>query len=274
MNILSAKIQLLGFFLCCIFIIGCTHNVQADNEVFKRITEKGVLVVGMSGEQPPYNFVTSKGGIIGFDVGLAEELANSLGVKMEIALMPFPELLNALQENKVDVIISAFSISEQRRQKVSFVGPYAQVGKSLLTTKKTLARIRNSTGFNHAQVNLTALENSTSVTLAQERLEKANLTTVIHYEDAVLAVLSGQADALIADLSICDLLLIRDNSTELTKLNEPLAVEEIGIALNKNEPLLENKLTEKLQQLQKSGELQKHHQKWFNNGGWLNLLPY
>ncbi len=134
-------------------------------------------------------------------------------------------------------------------------------------------RIRNSTGFNHAQVNLVALENSTSITLAQERLEKANLKTVTHYEDAVLAILSGQADALIADQTICDLLVMRDRNSDLTKLKEPLAVEEIGIAVNKNEPLLESRLTEQLQLIQKSGELQKKHQKWFNNGGWLNLLP-
>ncbi|WP_028864527.1 transporter substrate-binding domain-containing protein [Psychromonas aquimarina] len=273
MNILPVRIPLLGFFLCSIFIIFFSHSAQADNETFKRISENGVLVVGMSGEQPPYNFVTNKESIIGFDVELAEQLADSLGVKMQIALMPFPELLNALQENRVDLIISGFSISEQRLQKVDFVGPYARVGKSLLTSKKTLDRIRNSTGFNHANVNLVALENSTSITLARERLSEADLQTVTHYEDAVLAILSGQADALIADLTICDLLVIRDQSSDLTKLQEPLAVEKIGIAVNKNEPLLESRLTEQLQLIQNSGDLQKLHQKWFNNAGWLNLLP-
>jgi len=56
-------------------------------------------------------------------------------------------------------------------------------------------------------------------------------------------------------------------------LQKPLAVEEIGIAIKKDEPLLEARLSEQLRTLSKGDELKKLHTKWFNSPGWLELLP-
>jgi ABC-type amino acid transport substrate-binding protein len=109
--------------------------------------------------------------------------------------------------------------------------------------------------------------------LAKERLGKASLKPVAHYEDALLALLAGEADALVADLTICELLVIRDVNGSLASLNKPLATEEIGIAINQNEGQLKNQLEGYLHQLASEGELKNFHSKWFANPGWLDLLP-
>ena len=227
----------------------------------------------MSGEQPPFNFYSNLETVIGYDVELAMALAKSLEVEIIIELMPFPELMNALKNHKIDIIISGFAYSEARSKEITFVGPYALSGKSMLITKKRLKEIRATTGFNHKDIHLMALENSTSKTLAEQRLEKAKLTPIKHYEDALLALRSGAADALVADLAVCELAVIRDTAQQLTTLQKPLAVEEIGIAINKEEPLLESHLSAQLRDLNKTDELKKLHNKWFNNPGWLDLLP-
>jgi len=231
------------------------------------------LVVGMSGEQPPFNFISNQQRIVGYDVELATLLGESLGVAIRIELMPFPELIPALKSQRIDMILSGFSFSEQRSKEITFVGPYALSGKSLLVNRDRLQEIQASTGFNHQSTRLMALDNSTSKTFAETKLERAKLTTINHYEDALLALSSGTTDALIADLSFCELAVIRDSTQQLTTPQVPLAVEEVGIAINKNEPILEKRLSDLLRAFNKSGDLRKLHEKWFNSPNWLTLLP-
>lgn len=267
------KITSIPLLLSLVFTLFYSQFASAVNSTFERINKNGVIVVGMSGEQPPFNFVSNLETIMGHDVGLSSILAKSLGVEVRFELMPFSDLMGALKQQKIDIIISGFAFTEARSKEITFVGPYALSGKSLLVTKKRLKEIKSSTGFNHKNVHLMALENSTSKTLAEERLSNAKLTTIKHYEEALLALHGGTTDALVADLAICELAVIRDVAQELTTLQKPLAVEEIGLAINKGEPLLESHLSEQLRELSESDELKKLHDKWFNSPEWLSLLP-
>lgn len=265
------KTKILAFW--GLILLSLTVNLSiADTKISEHTDKSGELIVAMSGEQPPFNFVTGDENIIGYDVELADMLAKKMDLKVKISLMPFSKLQDALQGKKVDVIISGFSFSEERLHQFTFIGPYTLSGKSLLVSKEGLKRIRATTGFNHQNIRLLALKNSTSKTLATNRLPKAKLTTIEHYEDALLALRDGSADALVADLTICELATIRDTTEQLTTLQKPLAVEEIGIAINKGSPL-ESELRTALLQLGESGELQALHQRWFNNGVWLDMLP-
>jgi len=245
----------------------------ASDDTYERMVRSKQLVVGMSGEQPPFNFISKEELTVGYDVDLAMLLGESLGTDVHIKLMPFPELVPALKRQQIDMIISDFAFSEQRSQEVTFVGPYALSGKSLLTTKVKLQKILASTGFNDQTIHLMALDNSTSKTFVETKFNNAKLTTIKHYEDAILALTSGKIDALIADLSFCELAVIRDSTQQLTTPKIPLAVEEIGIAINKNEPLLEKQLSDLLRTFNKSGALKTLHEKWFNNPDWISQLP-
>jgi len=273
MNNRLKKTTSLGIFINVLFLVFFTQTVKASNTAFERINNSGMLIVGMSGEQPPFNFVSNAQTVIGYDMDLADALSKSLGVKVRIELMPFSQLMDALKQNNIDVIISGFAFSEARNKALTFIGPYALSGKSLVITKKRLKEIQASTGLNHESVHLMALQNSTSKTLAEKRLSKAKLTPIKHYEDAILALRARDADALVADLAICELAVIRDSLQELTTLQKPLAIEEINMAINNNEPLLGTRLSEELQRLNDDGTLKALHKKWFNDPGWLALLP-
>ena len=60
----------------------------------------------MSANQPPMTMTNREGGLMGFDVDLARALAAAMRVKLDIQAMPFGELMTALEENKIDMIIS------------------------------------------------------------------------------------------------------------------------------------------------------------------------
>lgn len=244
---------------------------QAQNKI-TTITAK-TLTIGMSGEQPPFNFVNTQETVIGYDVDIAYHLAEKMGLEVRIVLMPFAELIPALEKGKVDIVMSGLAVTEKRKKQALFSVGYALGGKSILTTKANIRRIYQSTGFNDESVKLVALKDSTSEELAKNRLAKAKLTPVKHYEDGLLAVLSGKADGMVADLTVCELAVFRDTTNKLTLLKRPIGTEKMAVALAKGNEALQKEINVHLTTFTEDGGTDVLHNKWFVQGGWLDLVP-
>lgn len=252
--------------LCCALF---SFSTQAQVKTLK----EGTLIVGMTGEQPPFNFVTESEEMMGYDMDTAHYLAKQMNLTLDVVVMPFKKLTEALQKGHVDIVMSGMAVTTKREQDFLFSTPYALAGKSIVTTKKNLKRIYKTTGFNDSSIKLTALAGSTSYELGKTRLQKAQLSTVKHYEDGLLNVLSGKADGLIADLAICELMVFRDTTGALTLLKRPIGVEKIAVVLPKGSTELQKEINLHLLNLTDNGGIKALHQKWFIEGDWLALLP-
>ena len=95
------QLVLSGFI--ALFAVLPIHAMAGDS--LQRVIDFQVLKVGMSGNQPPMTMVNREGGLMGFDVDLAKALAMAMDVKLEIKRMPFGELMAALEEDKVDMVL-------------------------------------------------------------------------------------------------------------------------------------------------------------------------
>ena len=109
------------------------------------IVQKGELVVGTAASMPPLNMTTKKGEIIGFEIDLARMMASAMGVKLRVEPMEFSKLLPALENGKVDMVLSGMTITPARNLKVAFVGPYFISGKAFLTKIETIAKAKEAT---------------------------------------------------------------------------------------------------------------------------------
>ena len=87
---------------------------SAESPVLDRVLKNRELRVATSATQPPFNAVTRDGRLIGLEVDLARLLAEAMGVDLSLTSMPFPDLLPALQEGKVDMVLSGISITPER----------------------------------------------------------------------------------------------------------------------------------------------------------------
>ena len=102
------KIALTGLTSMMAFgFVGCGNNAEKaeNNNVLNSIKESGKLVVGLSADYAPYEFHVIEDGqdkIVGFDVSLAEEIADELDVELEIKEMDFDALITALPAGKID----------------------------------------------------------------------------------------------------------------------------------------------------------------------------
>ncbi len=268
---------LLALFL--IVAAGCAHHSirtsATDNisPVLNNITKKGELIVGTAGSMPPFNMTTKGGEIIGFDIDLAQYLADGMGVDLKLEVMPFADLLPALENGKVDMIISAMTITPERNLKFSFVGPYFVSGKAFLTKKEKIASAQEVSEINSPDITLAALNGSTSQFFVQEALPKARLVKTQNYDQAVAMVIGDKVDALVADYPICLVSLMRYPNKGLFSLLTPLTYEPFGIAMPASDPHLVNWVENFLNTMRESGALDDLKARWFDDDGWLARLP-
>jgi len=263
------------FAITLLALIGGTADaVAADNApVLSRIVESGTFKVGMSGTQPPFTVISKSGKLIGYEVDLANLLAEAMGVKVEFVQKPFGELLPALEKGEIDAIMSGMTMTPQRNLKAAFVGPYIVSGKSILTTSSALAALKDAEEIDKSSVKITALKGSTSEKFVQKVLENAAYVGVDDYDAAVQMVIEGKVDALVADFPICALSQMRFPDAGLATLSEPMTIEPIGIALAPGDSLFVNMVTNYLSALEGIGLLDALETKWFEDGGWLIQLP-
>ena len=242
-------------------------------DTLQRVVDFKVLKVGMSANQPPMTMVNREGGVMGFDVDLARALATAMKVKLEIKAMPFGELMSALEADKIDMILSGMSITPERTELVSFIGPYMMSGKSILTKNSVLGKISSGEEFNRKELKLLALSNSTSVSFVKDVAPDANLIEINSYDEGVAMLIEGKADAMVADMPMCVLSVMRYPEANLTTLDRPLTVEPIGIAISKDDPQFFNLVDNYLRAYEKTGVLGKMRQKWFEDSSWVAALP-
>ena len=245
----------------------------AEAQVLERVIKSGELRVGMTGNQPPYNAKSRTGELIGLDVELAKMLAGAFGVEAKFVVKPFSELLGALKASEVDIVMSGMAITAERSVDVTFVGPYLLTGNSILTNSKALAAIKEAGEINRANLKLAALEGSTSQRFVERNLPEAQLTKTKDYDTAVKMVLNDEVDALVADMSVCMLSMLRFPGKGLATLNQPLALEPSGIAMLPGDAQLKNLIENFIKAFEGTGLLEQLRKKWLEDGSWIAALP-
>ena len=241
--------------------------------ILDRIQKNGELAVGMSGDQPPLNATARDGKVIGLEADIAARMASSMGVKLRLARMPFSELLPALSEGKIDLILSGMTMSPARNLKVAFVGPYYVTGKAFLTKKETFASLKNADGIDKPEYTVAALKGSTSQAYVEKVLPNAKLVATGNYDEALDLVIRDQATAMVADHHFCLVSAARFKEKGLATVTAPFTYEPIGVAMPDGDPLLVNWVQNFLVSLNGSGELVKMTERWFKDSSWLKELP-
>ena len=266
------------FLVLLLFLGGCAQtNSNKTNAsaspVIDRILQRGELVVGMTGNMPPLNMTTKEGELIGYEVDLAKAMAAAMGVRAKLAVIPFAELLPALQSGKIDLILSNMTITPGRNLKVAFVGPYFTSGKAFLSKVKTIAMADEPGDIDAKNTKLVALKGSTSQAFVEEAIPEATLVTAKSYDEAVKMVLEDKVHAMVADYPICVVSVFRYPNQGLLSVVTSLTYEPIGVGVPASDPLLVNWVENYMGIAAETGLLDELNEKWLLRADWLHRLP-
>ena len=128
-------IALLLALVTLLSLTACAGKEDAASSALDQIKQKGELVVGTSADYPPYEFHTEVDGkdtIVGFDMEIAQAIADKLGVPLKIVDMSFDNLLMSLANDEFDLVIAGLTADEERRKTTDFSDPYLEAKNLIL----------------------------------------------------------------------------------------------------------------------------------------------
>lgn len=238
------------------FIIfpGCMNSEDEIDPTIKEIKNAGKLIVGTSTPYEPMEYADDQGKIVGFDIDLAQEIASSLDVELEIKDMDFDLLLDSVVSGDIDIAIAAITINVERSEKVLFSNPYLNAGQVIVVNDSN-ADIKSPEDLNGSKV---GVENGT--TSQQEAEKYTNSSLVIdfdNYSAALDGLVRGEVQAIIIDYP-AGFGLVRNNE-EIKVIGNPFTDELYGVAIKKGETSLKNKIDEIIN----SGTIDVLKDKWF-----------
>lgn len=101
------------------------------------IKKKGVLVVGVKTDYPPWGTRDATGAIVGMEPEMAADIAKRLGVKLELVPVVSSNRMQFLQQGQIDLMLATMSDTPERRKVVGIVDPvYYASGVAILANKK------------------------------------------------------------------------------------------------------------------------------------------
>ncbi|NJM30250.1 MAG: transporter substrate-binding domain-containing protein [Rhizobiales bacterium] len=109
---------------------------SANAGALEDIKAKGTLVVGVKADYAPYGFRDPSGAIVGMEPDMAKDVADRLGVKVQLEPVVASNRMQFLQQGKIDLMIATMSVNEERKKAVGIVEPYYYAsGVALLAAK-------------------------------------------------------------------------------------------------------------------------------------------
>ena len=245
-----------------IFISSSAHAVDGA-PVISRIQKSGKLVVGTSGNMPLMSEKLMTGELVGFDIDIAKAMSETMGVKLELKSMPFDQLIPALEQGKVDIVLSNMTMTMDRNMRVAFAGPYFVSGKCLITKEQEIAQADNPEDLKEADAKIAVVKGTTSENFVKELLPLARRIPVENIDKGTNMVEKGEANAFLTDFPICLSVMKRHPDRGFQSVVSLLTYEPIGIALPANDPLLMNLARNFIDRAENVGLMQGLALKWF-----------
>src|SRR6476620_1774391 len=198
--------------------------------------QEGSLTVGIKFDQPGLGLRNPDGSFSGFDVEVAEYIAGKLGVapeNIQFKESPSAQRETLIQNGEVDYIVATYSITDARKEKVDFAGPYFIAGQSLLV-KSDNTDITGPDSLNGGKKLCSVTGSTPAQKVKDQYAQDVQLQEFDTYSACVEALRNGAVDAVTTD----DIILAgyaAQYPGELKVVGAPFTEERYGVGLAKGD---------------------------------------
>ena len=250
---------------------GDIQQQLVQESTIEQVIKRGILRVGMS-TFVPWAMKDKTGKLIGFEIDVAQQLGNDMGVKVEFVPTKWAGIIPALLTGKFDVIIGGMSITPDRNLKVNFSIPYDYAGQAIVANKKIAAGFNRLEQFNQPDVTIAARLGSTAAVAANKFMPKAQKKFFDDEAQVIQEVLNGRAHAAVASAPLPAFQALKYPDQLFLPVQGTFTKEPIGFALRKGDFDTLNYFNNWIRVMDAKGWLTERKHYWFETRDWENLI--
>lgn len=237
-----------------------TDGVHHENHFL----QTKVLRVGCDAAFAPFTYTDDNGKLIGFDVDLINAVAAEMGYTVDMKGYPFDGIIPTLITDNIDLIISGFTISEERAKRVAFSDPYYRCGLTFLVKKELADKFNSFDDLEEAEI--CAQIGTTGALYLKKTLESPKIKQFNTPPETYLELQNGGCDVVVNDRPVNDFFMARNKSNSQNIVSyeiESAQDEYYGIAVRKDNKVLLDLLNEGLDRIIANGKFAEISKKWF-----------
>ena len=258
---------------CLVFLAACGSSDDADTaatevaspaaaeSVLDQVEETGVVRIGVRNDNPPMSFINDDGESVGFDLELAEAVADELGLTAELVPVDGTTRISFLESGQVDMSVASMNHTRSRDEAIDFSITYFWDNQSFLVRTDSYSSIDELFGETVA-----ASAGSSAIDSWNSYVEDADgdASEIVEFDDklaAVQAVRDGAVEGYTEDN--ITMLALAAGDPELTLLPGGHNPVNFGIGVAENDSEWRDSVNLALQEVWKSGEYQQMYEQWF-----------
>ena len=264
----SVKFALLGLAAAgALLMAGCGDDKGAaksaasgeaqQGQLMETIKKRGKIIVGTSSGYPPYVFVDSGSAdkkVIGLDIEMCQQLADKLGVNMEVQDMGFSALLSSVTAGKVDIAVGGVSPTPEREKVMAFSDKYLPTEQKLLVLKKNQHVYKTAADLKGKTI---GAEKSTTQEATAQKVEGAKALGLSSVPDAILQLKNEKLDGIVLEGVVAKQYLIFNDDLALADVQFEGAKKVSAVAMKMGNDDLMKIINEIIKKDTESGQFEK-----------------
>ncbi len=250
--------------LLTVSLAGCGSEPQAEttDDLLSQIQQKGEIVIATEGTWSPWTYHDENDTLVGFDVEVAQHIADKLGVKATFVEAEWDSIFAGIDAGRYDIAANGVEITDERAEKYDFTQPYGYIRTAIIVREDD----ETIHSFNDLEGKTTA--NTLASTYAElAESYGAAATGVDDLNQTIELLLAGRVDATLnAEVTYYDYLNAHpDAALKIAALTEGAA--EVAIPLRKGEETaaLRQAIDQAIAELRAEGVLSELSIKYFGN---------
>ncbi|MDE1158884.1 MAG: transporter substrate-binding domain-containing protein [Neorhizobium sp.] len=171
----------------------------ADGTSLAAIKQAGVLKIGTTGDYKPFSYKGADGDLVGADIAMAKELAESLGVKPEFVMTTWKTMLDDFKADKFDIVVGGITVNPARAEIGNFSVPNVSDGKRPIARCTDKDKYATLEAIDQPATRVIVNPGGTNDKFAHEKLGHATIEVFPDNKTIFDQIAAGKADVMVTD---------------------------------------------------------------------------
>ncbi|MQR01828.1 basic amino acid ABC transporter substrate-binding protein [Glaciimonas soli] len=220
-------------------------------------------LVGVESAYAPFSAENENKEVVGFDIDVMKAIANKIGIDVKFIPTPFEGFFNFLAQGDRDLLISAITITDERKQTVDFSEPYFEASQ-LIAVPADDTKIQKLDDLKNMKI---AVQSATTGDEVIQNLVGKNNPNIKRFDSTPLALKeleAGGVEAVVADDAVVKNYITNNPSARLRVVSDAgFPKEYYGIAVRKGNTELLTQINKGLDEIKADGTFAKISEKYF-----------